>query len=573
MLIIMQEEYNFDPDYQGSGLDTVSTTVIEVHQGMNGVIDITGEHPTQPTVVDQDVSMNGIVMEQQQILQQAPPLFDVDLEKMQSDLFKGRYLTPQDFLDDVAKMLHNAEVRQHEDLERLHKAQQMYVAAEVSIQEFDPQLRLECERMAVRERQRREEARKEKEKEKGKGKEAPGTPAPIGTRRSARANGLQPEHPITDPVKLERRLKRQRGEESSGVDSHGSEGEANGINGIDPAGRDAKRTRIVEEQDDDRDPLDTLGSSRPGSEVRSHVVRFAHQPIEPMAPLVHPSAMGQYPQQPYPPFPQELPMSPHPSLHLNHIQPNHVNYHHMQPQAHFPNHMMVDESPSRPNGNINLLLNPTPTQNQHNVHMFNNPNMNDMSPFAQPRMNGQGYNFPTMSHDPSDPFTSPPQQQRPQPTSFLSMLNGNTPTPPPLESVQAPDLPRHHTPIPQIRLEAAPQQQLSRQPTPLPLPVTTSTPPPPREPTPMAVERPRTPTPPLPDFHVSSSLVDELRLVLKERTAELTIEELEQLRASCLGTVWRHRKEWDRDALVEQLIKDVKNFVAEVKQDNDSDED
>ena len=89
----------------------------------------------------------------------------------------------------------------------------------------------------------------------------------------------------------------------------------------------------------------------------------------------------------------------------------------------------------------------------------------------------------------------------------------------------------------------------------------------------MAVERPRTPTPPLPDFHVSSSLVDELRLVLKERTAELTIEEPEQLRASCLGTVWRHRKEWDRDALVEQLIKDVKNFVAEVKQDNDSDED
>ncbi|KAF8882024.1 hypothetical protein CPB84DRAFT_1686882 [Gymnopilus junonius] len=571
------EEYNFDPDYQGNGLDTVTTTMIEVHQGMNGIIDITGEPSTQPTAVDQGGPMNGIVMEQQQIMQQRPPLYDMDLERMQMDLFKGRYLTPQDFLDDVGKMLHNAEVRQHEDLERLHRAQAMYIAAEVSIQEFDPQLRIECERMAVRERQRREAKR---EKGKGKDKEVNGTPAPTGTRRSARANGLQPEHPITDPVKLERRLKRMRGEESSGVDSHGSEGEANGINGVDPAGRDAKRTRIIEDREDDRDPLDTLGSnlgsSRPGSEVRSHVVRFAPQYIEPMAPLFEVPQMGQYPQQPHPPHPNQLPISPHPSLHQNHIQLNHVNHHnHMPSHAQFPDHMMLDGPSLSSTPTDRTLLNPVLQHHQQPMNMFNN---NGMSPYGAQRVSDHAYSFPTMSEDPTDPFLSPPQQQpyqeqQPQPTSFMELLQRNTPTPP-VQSFSQVNIQRNHIPVPQIQL--APQQQQERQLTPLPLPAVTSTPvppPPAKEPSPMIVERARTPTPPLPEFRVSFVSVSNLRRVLKESTIGLTVEELEQLRATCLGTVWRHRKEWDRDALVEQLIKDVKEFVAEVKADEENDAD
>ena len=43
---------------------------------------------------------------------------------------------------------------------------------------------------------------------------------------------------------------------------------------------------LVEEYDDDRDPLDTLGSSRPGTATRLPVIRFAPQQIEPMAPLM-----------------------------------------------------------------------------------------------------------------------------------------------------------------------------------------------------------------------------------------------------------------------------------------------
>jgi hypothetical protein len=41
----------------------------------------------------------------------------------------------------------------------------MYTAAEVSIQEFDPQLTKDCDRVAPRERQRREEGRKEGKKQ------------------------------------------------------------------------------------------------------------------------------------------------------------------------------------------------------------------------------------------------------------------------------------------------------------------------------------------------------------------------------------------------------------------------
>ena len=81
---------------------------------------------------------------------------------MQMDLYKGKYLTPADFLDEVGKMVYNADVRSYEDRERLYRAQAMYTATQVSIQEFDPQFRLECERMAARERKRRDQRRAER---------------------------------------------------------------------------------------------------------------------------------------------------------------------------------------------------------------------------------------------------------------------------------------------------------------------------------------------------------------------------------------------------------------------------
>ena len=115
--------------------------------------------------------MEGVVevpvqMQVQEQLVQEPPLFDMDLERMQSELYKDRYLAPEDLLDDLRKIVHNADVRYNEDPERLHRARAMLTAAEVSVQDFDPQFRVECQRMAERERKRREEFRKTREKER-----------------------------------------------------------------------------------------------------------------------------------------------------------------------------------------------------------------------------------------------------------------------------------------------------------------------------------------------------------------------------------------------------------------------
>lgn len=75
-----------------------------------------------------------------------PTLYDMDLERMHVDLYRGKYLTIQDILEDIHKIVENAATRQHEDLDRLYKAQAMLTAAEVSMHDFDPQLRLECKR-------------------------------------------------------------------------------------------------------------------------------------------------------------------------------------------------------------------------------------------------------------------------------------------------------------------------------------------------------------------------------------------------------------------------------------------
>ena len=55
---------------------------------MNGVVEI----------------MNLLIVNGDPPNNQQPPLFDMDLEKMHTELQRGRYLTPQDFPDDVGTM-------------------------------------------------------------------------------------------------------------------------------------------------------------------------------------------------------------------------------------------------------------------------------------------------------------------------------------------------------------------------------------------------------------------------------------------------------------------------------------
>lgn len=191
-----------------------------------------------------------------------PKMYNIDLERIHAHLYRGKYLTTQDFLDDLAKIVHNAKVFPG-DNERLVKAQMMYTTAQVHTNEFDSHFRLECERMAARERKRREEWAAANPKPSG-----PSRSTAQGIRRSARNNGQQPEVIITDPVQLERRLKRQRSSEPSGESQ-------------DEIGQDAppspKKARVTSADEDNVDPLDVVGPT--SSQPRPAAVRFAHEMI------------------------------------------------------------------------------------------------------------------------------------------------------------------------------------------------------------------------------------------------------------------------------------------------------
>ena len=491
MWLPYQEEYRFpvvepaaEKQPEPQTVDAVATTTVDVHQGPDGVLEIVEQRtevvncvaeqslppPPQPPAVEEQ--------------QPVPQLFDMDLERMHVELHKNRYLTPQDFLGDVGKMVHNAVVCQSGDLERLHRAQAMYTATEVSLQDFDPQFRAECERMGMRERQRRAERKKEKEKAKEQSSQeadANGETYAPGTRRSARHNGQQPEIAITDVTKLERaaRLKRQR---STGP-SNGSQesGDETGD------GRDPKRSRVNSE---DNVPVNSVEpcDSQPASTV---FLSFA----QPGPSSVNPSDDGGL-----------LPSVP----------------------------------PSMGGGFDPSLLNPAPS------HTDQSPYNRMFSPLSAPvevppQPSAGDSHPPPHSSDPAPLPTLHPEQSpifEPGPTD---QLPGSTPDAPP-------------TSVPSIATKSpAPAT---------PVPVT----PPPPEPDSVPIEVDREPTP-LPDFYFNQDALARLADDLRDMTCRLTIEQLEQLRASCLGRIWAHRSAWDRDNLILELGKVVREFVDEVRAD------
>ena len=182
---------------------TTQVDSVEVQTGPDGTIEIVEQHQqeTQQVASVDPPQINDHMVEGQEpvavvVVEQPPPpprphLYDMDLERVHFELYRNRYLTPFDFLHDIRKIVHNAEVCAADDLERLYRAQAMLTATEVSLNDFDQPFRLECERMAARERKRRDDRKKQREKEKAeKEKEAqaaeaadPNTPYAPGTRR------------------------------------------------------------------------------------------------------------------------------------------------------------------------------------------------------------------------------------------------------------------------------------------------------------------------------------------------------------------------------------------------------
>lgn len=573
---------------------------------------------------------------------------------MHTLLYKGHYLTPQSFMDDVGKIVHNADVRSHEDVDRLHKAQAMFTAAQVSLLEFDATFRMECERMAGRERQRMEAHDKEKAKQKEKGSRTGSEERADGvqTRRSTRSNGFAMELvTMTDPVKLERRLKRQReAGENSGAERDTSADVD--LDGPDANGeRDHKRSKMLVDDEDDLN-IRTPQSQRHvrfGAPGMPHIVdplpaEAGHHHHGPQGFVPGPSPLANYQmhhqhQQPIPP-----PMFGQPQQHFQQ-QANHHLHPHSQP--HFNGQQLPQQSPMFPpsdrmgmhdsyqqprnhGGFDPTLLNPTsPTMEAgpgfHNainmgpqVHpqgmggmsamahanLFNQPGpSNQVANFGQQgypqqhqhqqnwgqpqhNLHQHGQPMPSMFNDPNDPFGAPPapqQQQQPQ-SQYLEPAHQNnqlhvpqapsvnrTPSPNRLQSIlrnsRTPDPERRGTPNgapsdqqPSRTTSESEQQQSGEAAATAEEEASNA----------MIVER--SPSPPLPDFHLDEDLLQELRAKLTEKTSGLTIEQLEQLRATCLGEVWRQRKEWDRDSLVKSLLKSVDEFLEEVKELEEWDE-
>ncbi|RPD55097.1 AAA-domain-containing protein [Lentinus tigrinus ALCF2SS1-7] len=482
------EEYNYDfsappPVIVPPPAEVeVVSSMVEMQTTPNGAMEVVNETHAEHVI---DLSIDNQVQDQ---MMQEPPLMDMDLERMNVELYKGRYLTPDDFIDDIRKIVHNASVRAHEDPERLFRAQAMLTAAEVSIQEFDPQFKLECHRMAARERKRRDDFRKEKEKEKERqpaAQQQNGAYAP-GTRRSTRHNGNQLEISITDPVLLERRLKRQR---SSGAETTPSEDEN--------SERLAKKSRTDGEEATPQSP--TTGG-------RSMSVRFADDvQLPPSSPMLNGEASTSAAVAE-----QEEEGQPAP---------------------------VPAEEPARKSGFDPTLLNPaSPADTDTRMEIPTDPPDN---PFSSPTT----AEFPPMQISepaPQHPTANGNSGADGLPSNAQIILDGDGDQP--METSQAPT---QEGEVPTLGAEQ-PQPQQTEQP--------------------MEVER--SPTPPPPPFVLDEDTLAELKTYLRDATGTLNVEQLEQLRATCLGIVWRHRTEWDRTSLVHELKDEAREFVEEVSLDD-----
>ncbi|KAG1724920.1 AAA-domain-containing protein [Suillus lakei] len=467
-----REEYDFGPIPVVNEVEIIATTTVTI-QAENDVIDVceqVTQEQEQPNGIVNGIHPDPQPIEPEPPQPQEPQLFDMDLERMHVDLYKGKYLTPHDFLEDINKIVFNAAARVHQDPtgDRLYRAQAMLTAAEVSIQDFDAQFKHECQRMAERERKRREEHKKAKGKGRAGEDAQNGAAAP---RRSARHNGQQLEITITDPLQLERRLKRARSAERHSGSPVSSDDKAE-----EPSTpRNSKRQRTIT-SDDDHDPMDIIGASRALN--RASAVRFANDVQPPCESDV-------------------LPVYGAPTVPAVDTLSN-------------SSAMAVDSpSPRKPAGFDPMLLNPMSPDGGFPAHI-----LNGAEPSTVPAQDGYTPPLPLLS-----------------PAIGVALLN--------------PLMPPPRTPSPLATRSLTPTADVIQE-----QPMVVVPP----------VEIERTPTP-LPDFHVDEHLLSSLQYDLCSRTAQLSVELLEQLRAAVLGCIWRHRTDWDRDELIREMKDTLKEFL------------
>ena len=167
-------------------------------------------------------------------------IYTMTLDKMQKRLYHNQYLTSDAFMDDLQKIVTNAEVASDVDADRMFRAHQMQNLAKIMMDPYvDATFRAECKQMERRVVAREEEMRREAEKRK---EQESHSRRLNGQRYSARVQGEEPEaHCLVDVSTIERAHKRAR--------SQGQEERATGSAELDAVPMDAedhgvKRVRL-----------------------------------------------------------------------------------------------------------------------------------------------------------------------------------------------------------------------------------------------------------------------------------------------------------------------------------------
>ncbi|CDZ98562.1 AAA-type ATPase containing the bromodomain [Phaffia rhodozyma] len=498
-----------------------------------------------------------------QLIDVPPRLVDINLEKMHYALYYNRYLSPDEFLHDITRIADNAEIAT-DDMERTIKAKRMMNHAFLLVdQSCDPQFRLDCRRMAVREKNREEERLKDstsgrRASMRARGnRETNGGYSPKGTRHSTRGQGKAPEFDLTDPVALERTLKRRReGSQSRGVDSSAST----------PQRGDSslKKPRPTEDEESNErslsgvEPLDGVQGDEihPESHFKIHPeshfkIHLENHPLSHEAESEKLSSFdverttdvsvemnGEGAIRPESPIPIPIPI-PVPTAKSVPIP--------------FPVH--------RPTRQLSLsdLMHPSATGRSTSLEVVSQGH-GDMPPSSSSSARvSRLIHLPTMSPTSSLSATGTlsstvgPLSVPAVAVSVAQPLTGYSQELPVLQNGHVPSL----TTMPTTT--AAPERVVEIEVESVSLPTVPLPSSPPSLPLP-----PPSPLPPPPVFICSTSSLESIEAQLVRDSVSFNVDELEQIRAILLDCIWRHRTEWDRSLMMDEMSRLAEEFKHEV---------
>lgn len=177
-------------------------------------------HPPAVSAEAEPFYLQGYSRDETGFYQRDLNIWTVSLERMQKRLYYNGYLTVNDFLNDIGKIVSNAIEAQEVDTERLTRAHQLHNLAVILLDQYiEAEFRISCDRMAERMIQREAEASKEEEKVRIQTEEEAKKPRmPSGERHSARLHGEAAEvGTLSDLAAIERKRSRKASEEDAAI--------------------------------------------------------------------------------------------------------------------------------------------------------------------------------------------------------------------------------------------------------------------------------------------------------------------------------------------------------------------